>query len=104
MQKNRPELAKFIRSLPQTSGVYLMKDRLWRERLQLRKMAVTFKPNGETYDLPEIEEYIASEYVVEGDVVRLSRRKEVTMKRFLSHWPKHTSDDVIGAHCATFVA
>jgi excinuclease ABC subunit C len=28
MQKNRPELAKFIRSLPQTSGVYLMKDRL----------------------------------------------------------------------------
>ena len=28
MQKNRPELAKFIRSIPQTSGVYLMKDRL----------------------------------------------------------------------------
>jgi len=28
MQKNRSELAKFIRSIPQTSGVYLMKDRL----------------------------------------------------------------------------
>ena len=63
-------------------------DKHWRERLQLRKMADTFKPNGETYDLPEIEEYIESEYAVEGGVVRLSRHKEVTMKRFLSHWQK----------------
>ena len=63
-------------------------DKHWRERLQLRRLADLLKKDGSVYDADEIREYIEGEYLVQDGIVRLSRKDEITLDKFLKHWRK----------------
>jgi len=69
-------------------------DKIWREKLEYRRVGDAFHANGEQYSIAEVEEYIRAtvtitERMVEGEIIetiRISPGQSASLQLVLDHW------------------